>query len=327
MINFDRSFFFDIKKTLKIKELSSILIKEIIAKDILSDFLIKDISSPYQPLNESIIFLEQNELLDLIQLDDCLIITQKLEIYEKIKKNKILIKDLGLCYKILTDIMFVHEDTTSYKDNFNIINNSFISSKSFIHKTAKIGNGCTIGKGVKIGKNSIIKNNVIIKNAIINDNVVISDGTIIGSTGFGFNYNKRGSTEIYPQIGIVYIDSNCHIGSCCTFDRGKIEATYIGKNSMIDNMVHIAHNVQILDNACIAAQTGISGSVKIGKNVTIGGQAGIAGHLTIGDNVIIAAKSGVTKNIKSNSVIAGFPATDIKTWKKNIIKERNDRYK
>ena len=215
---------------------------------------------------------------------------------------------------------------TSYKDDFNVINNSYISSKSFIHKTAKIGNGCTIGKGVEIGKNCIIKNNVTIKNSIIKDNVVISDGTIIGSTGFGFDYNKRGFSEIYPQIGIVYIDSNCHIGSCCAFDRGKIDATYIGKNSMIDNLVHIAHNVQISDNACIAGQTGISGSVKIGSNVTIGGQAGIAGHITIGDNVVIAAKSGVTKNIKSNSVVAGFPAIDIKTWKKNIIKERNVRY-
>ena len=93
---------------------------------------------------------------------------------------------------------------------------------------------------------------------------------------------------------------------------------------MIDNMVHIAHNVMIGNNGCIAAQTGISGSVKIGENVTIGGQAGFAGHLTIGKNVIIAAKSGVTKNIKDNSVVAGFPAIDMKEWKKNIIRQRKD---
>ena len=93
---------------------------------------------------------------------------------------------------------------------------------------------------------------------------------------------------------------------------------------MIDNQVHIAHNVILGDNACIAAQTGISGSVVIGKNVTIGGQAGFAGHINIGDNVIIAARSGVTKNIKDNSVVAGFPATDIKEWKKNVIKQRNN---
>ena len=96
---------------------------------------------------------------------------------------------------------------------------------------------------------------------------------------------------------------------------------------MIDNLVHIAHNVILSDNACIAAQTGISGSVKIGSNVTIGGQAGFAGHIEIGDNVIVAAKSGVTKNIKDNSTIAGFPATDIKEWKRRLIKERKNGHK
>ena len=85
---------------------------------------------------------------------------------------------------------------------------------------------------------------------------------------------------------------------------------------MIDNLVHIAHNVSIGVNACIAAQTGIAGSVVIGNNVTVGGKVGFAGHIKIGDNVIIAAKSGVTKNIKDNSVVAGFPAIDIKEWKK-----------
>ena len=96
---------------------------------------------------------------------------------------------------------------------------------------------------------------------------------------------------------------------------------------MLDNLIHIAHNVEISDNACIAAQTGISGSVKIGKNVTIGGQSGFAGHINIGDNVVIAAKSGVTKNIIDNSVVAGFPAIDIKNWKRNIIRERKNGYK
>ena len=107
----------------------------------------------------------------------------------------------------------------------------------------------------------------------------------------------------------------------------KIDITYIGKNSMFDNLIHIAHNVIIGSNACIAAQTGISGSVKIGKNLICGGQVGFAGHINIGDNVRVAAKSGVTKNIKDNSTIAGFPATDIKLWKKNIINERKNGYK
>ena len=96
---------------------------------------------------------------------------------------------------------------------------------------------------------------------------------------------------------------------------------------MLDNLIHIAHNVVLGKNTCIAAQTGISGSVTIGDNVIIGGQVGFAGHIKIGKNVIVAAKSGVTKNIKDNSVIAGFPAIDIKEWKKNIINQKKYGHK
>ena len=106
-----------------------------------------------------------------------------------------------------------------------------------------------------------------------------------------------------------------------------MDLTYIGKNSMIDNLVHIAHNVILGNNACIAAQSGISGSVVIGKNLISGGQSGYAGHIKIGDNVIVAAKSGVTKNILDNSKVAGFPAIDIKEWKNKIIKERKNGHK
>ena len=122
----------------------------------------------------------------------------------------------------------------------------------------------------------------------------------------------------------MIIDDNVHIGSGCTIDRGKIDYTYVGKNSMIDNLVHIAHNVEIGENACIAAQTGISGSVVIGKNVTVGGQVGFAGHIKIGHNVVVAGKSGVTKNISDNSIVAGFPAIDIKEWKRKIIRQRKN---
>ena len=216
--------------------------------------------------------------------------------------------------------MFVHEDNIQYKDEFDLIDGSYISKESKIDKSTKIGKNCLIGKGVKIGENCIIKNNVVIKNSIISDNVVISDNTVVGGTGFGFNLNKMGAQNLSPQIGIVQIEKNVHIGSSCTIDRGKIDHTFIGENSMIDNLVHIAHNVKLGKNTCIAAQTGISGSTIIGDNNIIGGQSGFAGHIKIGNNVIIAAKSGITKNIKDNSVVAGFPALDIKEWKKSIIK-------
>ena len=130
-----------------------------------------------------------------------------------------------------------------------------------------------------------------------------------------------------PHIGNVIIEENVSIGSNCCIDRGKIDSTKIGKNSMIDNLVHVAHNVIIGDNACIAAQSGISGSSIIGKNLVSGGQSGYAGHIRIGDNVVVAAKSGVTKNIPDNSTIAGFPAIDIKEWKKQIINQKKNGHK
>ena len=112
----------------------------------------------------------------------------------------------------------------------------------------------------------------------------------------------------------MIIEDNVNIGSCCTIDRGKIDYTFIGKNSMIDNMVHIAHNVKIGENSIIAGQVGIAGSSIIGNNVKIGGQAGISGHLKIGNNVEIGGGSGVIKDIPDNTKVMGYPAKNIREF-------------
>ena len=140
----------------------------------------------------------------------------------------------------------------------------------------------------------------------------------IGEKGFGFTPDNK--IEI-KHIGNVIVGNNVEIGSNSTIDQATIHSTTISDHVRIDNLVQIAHNVYIGKNTIIAAQTGIAGSTHVGNNCLIGGQVGIAGHLIIEDNVTIAAKSGVTKNIKKNSIIAGFPAVDIKIWKKNIINQ------
>ncbi len=206
-------------------------------------------------------------------------------------------------------------------------------------KKIKFGNNVLLGKNVKIGSNSIIGhntiiesnvilgsnciigNNVLIKNTIIGNNVRVLDGAIIGKKGFGFFPSKINNVR-YPQIGMVIIDDNVEIGCNNTIDRGSLSNTVIGKNTFIDNQVHIAHNVNIGKNCIITGQVGFAGSSIIGDNVMIGGQAGISGHLKIGHNVQIGGGSGVLKNIPDNSKVMGYPAKDIRNFLKD---SKNDR--
>ncbi len=288
-------------------------------------FKITDVSSYENIRNNSILFLSKQLL---VPNNNLFLITDNEDIFKNnIYKNIILVKDITVTYKDIINFMYIHEDSIDFKDTFKNISNSFISESAKIHESTIIGNNCIIGKGVEIGRNCIIKNNVIIKNTFLENNICISDNSTIGSTGFGFGLKNLGFDNLSPHIGNVIIEENVSIGSNCCIDRGKIDSTKIGKNSMIDNLVHVAHNVIIGDNACIAAQSGISGSSIIGKNLVSGGQSGYAGHIRIGDNVVVAAKSGVTKNIPDNSTIAGFPAIDIKEWKKQIINQKKNGHK
>ena len=148
---------------------------------------------------------------------------------------------------------------------------------------------------------------------------MIQDGCKIGTKGFGFIPLKEKNFKI-PHIGRVIIKDNVEIASGCTIDRGSVDDTEIGKNSYLDNQVHVAHNVKIGSNCMIAGQVGFAGSTTIGNNVSIGGQAGISGHLNIGDNVKIGGGSGVIKDIEDNQIVMGYPAVPfkefIKNWKK-----------
>ena len=201
----------------------------------------------------------------------------------------------------------------------NVQINSFttIYHNTEIKEDTYIGSNTSIGPNVIINKNVVIHDHVSISNAIIMENCIIKPGARIGGTGFGFEMKTKQNIN---HSGNVLIGKNSSIGSNTTIDRAVFDSTSIGEFSNIDNLVQIAHNVNIGNFAVIAAQVGIAGSTKIGNYVKIGGQAGISGHLIIGDNVTIAGKSGVTKNIADNSIIAGFPAKDIKLWKKEIIR-------
>ncbi len=203
------------------------------------------------------------------------------------------------------------------KNNVQINSYTTINANTEINENVYIGSNSSIGPNVLIHKGVVINDNVSVSNAIINENCIIKSGVRIGGDGFGFEMNTK--QKIFHS-GNVIIGKNSSIGSNTTIDRAVFDSTTIGNYSNIDNLVQIAHNVTIGNYAVIASQVGIAGSTNIGDYVKIGGQAGISGHLDIGDNVTIAAKSGVTKNINSNEIVAGFPAKDIKLWKKEVIR-------
>ena len=205
---------------------------------------------------------------------------------------------------------------TSFKKKVKFGNNVLIGKNVKIGKNCLIGHNTIIEKNVVIGSNCSIGSNVIVRNTIINDNVYILDGCVIGKKGFGFFPNHEKNIR-YPHIGIVIINENCEIGCGSTIDRGSLSNTIIGKNTYLDNQVHIAHNNKIGDNCIIAGQVGFAGSSTLGNNVMIGGQAGVSGHLKVGNNVQIGGGSGVINDIPDNTKVMGYPAKNLREFIKN----------
>lgn len=188
----------------------------------------------------------------------------------------------------------------------------------YIGEQVKVGNnvkiypGSFVGDNVSIGDNSIIHPGVkIYHDCILGRNVTVHAGTVIGGDGFGFAPQPDGTYKKVPQIGNVIIEDEVEIGSNATIDRATMGSTVVKSGAKLDNLIQIAHNVEVGNHTVIAAQAGVSGSTKIGKYVMIGGQAGIVGHITIADGTRINAQSGVSKSIKeANSSVTGSPASD-----------------
>jgi UDP-3-O-[3-hydroxymyristoyl] glucosamine N-acyltransferase len=159
---------------------------------------------------------------------------------------------------------------------------------------------------------------------VLGNNVTVHAGTVIGSDGFGFAPQQDGSFKKVPQIGNVVIEDNVEIGANATIDRATMGSTLIKAGAKLDNLIQVAHNVEVGHNTVIAAQAGVSGSTKIGNNVMIGGQAGIVGHIQIADGVKITAQSGVSKSIKApNAAVTGSPAFDYTSALRSQAVSRN----
>ena len=209
-------------------------------------------------------------------------------------------------------------------NNVKFGKNLIIESNVFIGDNVKIGNnvhimpGVYIGEDVFIGDNTLIKPNVsLMEKTRIGMNVIIHSGTVIGSDGFGFTQDANTHEKII-HTGYVDIGNYVEIGACNTIDRGTLGMTVIGNGVKTDNLVHIAHNVKIGDNALIVAQVGIAGSTRLGKNVIIAGKAGITGHVTIGDNTIVGPSAGVSADVPENQIVSGIPHMQHNRWRKVV---------
>ncbi len=202
----------------------------------------------------------------------------------------------------------------------------YVAGFAYVGENVVVGDNSKVFPHVFIGENVVIGNNVTLYSGVkiyagckIGDNSIIHAGAVIGSDGFGFAPQADGSYHKIPQMGNVVIEKNVEIGANTVIDRAVMDSTIIREGVKLDNLIQIAHNVEIGKHTVIASQSGVSGSTKIGKNCVFGGQVGLAGHLKVGNNVKLGAQSGIMKNLKENSELIGSPAIPIRDWYKSSV--------
>lgn len=270
------------------------------------------------------------------------LVNEDLELNQPVKATLIRVKN---AYECVAKLLQLYQSALPKKKG--------IHPQAFVSPTAKVGNDCYIGAfayigdnvqigdntqiyphtvvedGVNMGNGCLIYPNVTIyKDCRIGNNVTIHAGSVIGADGFGFAPNTEGYDKI-PQIGIVILEDDVEIGANTCVDRSTMGATIVHKGVKLDNLVQIAHNVEVGENTVMSAQTGVAGSTKIGKWCMFGGQVGLAGHITIGDKTFLGAQSGVPSSLKGNETLIGTPPTSPKAYFKSIALTRKlpDIYK
>jgi len=204
---------------------------------------------------------------------------------------------------------------------------AYVGAFAYIGENVKIGNNVQIYPQAFVGDNVIVGDNSIVyagakiyKHCRIGDNCIIHAGAVIGSDGFGFAPDENNEYKKIAQIGNVILEDNVEVGANCTLDRATMGSTIIRKGAKLDNLIQVAHNVDVGENTVLAAQAGIAGSSKIGKNCMFGGQVGIAGHISIADNTKIGAQAGVGGSIKKEGqVLMGSPVIDVKQFYKSSV--------
>jgi UDP-3-O-[3-hydroxymyristoyl] glucosamine N-acyltransferase len=268
-----------------------------------------------------------------------IIINETLELKQPVAATVIRVSDAYSAFaSLLTKYQEIEaQQLTGIQEPSYISKSAKLGEKVFIGAFAYLGEGVVIGNQVKIHPQVYLGNNVrigdntvlhpgvkIYHGCVIGAGVTIHAGSVIGGDGFGFAPQPDGSFKKIPQIGNVLIEDGVEIGANVTIDRATIGSTLIRKGAKLDNLIQIAHNVEIGNDTVIAAQAGVSGSTKVGNGVMIGGQAGIVGHLQIADGARINAQSGVSKSIKTRgSAVTGSPAYDYTSALRSQVISKN----
>lgn len=250
------------------------------------------------------------ETLTLVKVEDAYACFAKLlEVYNQMRQKQAKI-----------------EQPSYISDSASIGEGIYLGAFAYISDGAKIGNNVKIypnvyvGDGVVIGDDTILHPGVrIYSDCIIGKRCILHAGVVIGSDGFGYAPDEKGVFSRVPQIGNVVLEDDVEIGANSTVDCATLGSTVLRKGVKIDNLVHLAHNVEIGDHSALAAQVGVAGSAKIGRHVMVGGQAGISGHLHIADGTKIVAQSGIPSTVKKAETLMGSPGIPIEDFKKSYF--------
>lgn len=203
---------------------------------------------------------------------------------------------------------------------------AYVGAFAYIGKNVQLGKGVQIyphtyvGDNVKIGDNTILYSGVkVYYNCVVGKDCILHAGVVVGSDGFGFEPDAQGVNQKLPQIGNVIIEDDVEIGANTTVDRAMMGSTIIRRNAKIDNLVQVAHNVEVGESTFLCAQVGVAGSSKVGKHCILAGQVGVAGHLEIVDNCIFGAQSGVPSSVRKPGMYQGSPVIDAMNWRRSVV--------
>lgn len=207
-----------------------------------------------------------------------------------------------------------------------IPDDAYIGAFAYIGKNVQLGKGVQIyphtyiGDNVKIGDNTILYSGVkVYYNCVIGKDCILHAGVVVGSDGFGFEPDAKGVNQKLPQIGNVIIEDDVEIGANTTIDRAMMGSTIIRRNAKLDNLVQVAHNVEIGESTFMCAQVGVAGSTKVGSHCILAGQVGVAGHITIADNCVFGAQSGIANHVKKSGMYQGSPIIDAMNWRRSVV--------